>query len=64
MMHCHLKTEVLNAHSDFPESIDELSQRLSLFLANADQGNGRQVVGSASCELDIKLGHQRFKTIH
>jgi len=64
VVHCHLRAEVSNAHSGFPKPINESSKRLSLFLSDADQCYGRQVVGAACCELNVELGHQGFKAIH
>jgi len=54
----------LDAHSGSAEPVDECSQRFPLFLADADQRYGRQVVGAACCELNIKFGHQSFEAVY
>jgi len=57
-MHGHIWAEVLNAHCYLAESIERGPQGLSLLLADANQGNGGQVVRSACGKLRLKLGHQ------
>ena len=64
MMNCHLMNEVSDAHSNLFESVDELSDGLSILLADADQGNGCSMMGSARREMDVELGHQCFKAIY
>ena len=43
---------------------DKGSQRLSLLLADTNQGNGGQVVRSTSGKQCLKLGHQRHKDVN
>jgi len=47
VVHGHVRAKVLNAHHYLDESFNKVSQRLSLLLADTNQGNGGQVVQSA-----------------
>jgi len=42
VVHGHVQTKVSDAHCNLPEPVDEGPQGLSLLLADANQGNGRQ----------------------
>jgi len=60
----HIWAQILNAHGNLPEPVNELPQGPPILLANVDQGNGGQVMRSAGGELCIKLGHQFLKTVN
>jgi len=64
MVHRHIRTEIADAYGDLSEPVNELSQRFSLLLADADQSDGRQEMGSTGSELDVELGHQRLETVN
>jgi len=64
VVHRHIRTEISYAHGDLPEPLDEFPQRFSLFLADADHGDERQVMGLTGSELDVELSHQRLEIVN
>ena len=63
MVHGYVRVEILNAHRYFVEPVNKGSQRLSLLLEDANQGDGGQVVQAACGELCLKLRHQHREAI-
>jgi len=63
-MHDNVRAEVPDAHCHFVEPISKGSQRFSLLLADAYQGDGGQVMWSASGKLSLELCHECGKAIN
>jgi len=63
-MHGNVRTQVPDAHCHFAEPINKGSQRLSLLLADAYQGDGGQVVWPTSGELGLQLRHEGGKAVN
>jgi len=64
MMHDNVRTKVLDAHCRFAKPVYEGSQRFSLLLANANQGDGGQVVRPACSKLGLELRHKCDEAIN
>jgi len=63
VVHGNVRTKILDAHCHLTKPVDEASQRLSLFLVNANQGDEGQVVWPAGGELGLKLGYECCEAI-
>jgi len=63
-MHGNVRAEVSDAHCHFADPINKGSQRLSLLLADAYQGDGDQVMRPAGDELSLELCHECGKAVN
>jgi len=63
-MHGNVRAQILDVHCHLAEPINKGSQRLSLLLADAYQGDGGQVVRPTGCELGLKLCHECGKAVN
>jgi len=62
-MHGNVRAQISDAHCHLAEPINKGSQRLSLLLADAYQGDGGQMVWPAGRELGLKLCHKCGKAV-
>ena len=64
MMHGNVRAMVPDAHCQFAEPINKGSQRLSLLLADAYQGDGGQVMRPVGGKLSFELHHECGEAIN
>ena len=57
-MHSHFQAKVSDAHGHLVESVNEGSERLSLLLVDAYQGDRDLVMRPACSKLSLKLHHE------